>query len=78
VFDRTTSFLHTAATNSVGSVHLPTMGGIYGVKTLFGRWDQFLDNDPPAIGQVGWVQLGVCNHTLYHPLTVSLYFSNSF
>ena len=47
-------------------------------STRFGRWDQWLDNIPLAVAQVGWIDLCVHTHTLSHPLFDSRYFSDSF
>lgn len=49
-----------------------------GTSAWFGRWDQFLDNDPLAVGQIGGVELGVHDRNLYHRLAAGLFSSNSF
>jgi len=44
----------------------------------FGRWDQFLDNAPLAVSQIGRVSLLCHNSNVYQPSADSRYFSNSF
>ena len=47
-------------------------------SSRFGRWNQNLDNDPLAVGQVGWVSLRCHEHNVYHDLTDGRYSSYSF